>query len=97
MIALLKKIFGSGKNMQELIANGAQVIDVRTKSEYQGGHYKGSINIPLDTIEKKASTLKKDSTYVLCCRSGMRSGVATNKLKALGFTNVHNGGPWNSL
>jgi rhodanese-related sulfurtransferase len=97
MITLLKKIFGSGKNMQELIANGAHVIDVRTKSEFQSGHFKGAINIPLDTIEKKADTLKKENTYVLCCRSGMRSASATNKLKALGFTNVYNGGPWTSL
>jgi phage shock protein E len=97
MISLLKKLFGNGANIQELIAQGAQVIDVRSPGEYKAGHFKNSVNIPLEQIEKKATGLSKEKTYVMCCRSGMRSGVATSKLKALGFNSVYNGGPWNSL
>jgi len=50
MITFIKKILriGTRTNFSELIKNGAVIIDVRTKTEYQNGHIKGSINIPLD-------------------------------------------------
>ena len=49
MLGLIKKLFGGGQqvNLAELAQNGAQIIDVRTKGEFDGGHIKGSINIPL--------------------------------------------------
>ncbi len=98
MISFIKNLLGgSGANAKTLIAQGAKVIDVRSKAEFASGHFEGAVNIPLDQIDQKASTLKKEQAYILCCRSGMRSGLATSKLKALGFTNVHNGGSWTSL
>ncbi len=50
MMQFLKNIFGIGEkvNLAELIQNGAQIIDVRTKGEYQSGYINGSVNIPLD-------------------------------------------------
>jgi phage shock protein E len=41
--------------------------------------------------------LKKDEVIVTCCRSGSRSGMARRQLQAAGFTQVYNGGPWNSI
>jgi len=40
MINLIKKILGHGPqtDLKELINKGAQIIDVRTKEEYQNGH-----------------------------------------------------------
>lgn len=37
-------------NLDEIIANGAIILDVRTKEEYLRGHIKGSLNLPLDEI-----------------------------------------------
>ena len=99
MIQLLKNIFGIGPKVdfKELMKNGAQIIDVRTKAEYQQGHVKGSINIPLNNLSNHYSKLKKDKPIITCCASGMRSAQGKNILKSNGFTEVHNGGGWMSL
>ena len=99
MIQLLKNIFGIGSKVdfKELMQNGAQIIDVRTKAEYQQGHVKGSINIPLNNLSNHYSKLKKDKPIITCCASGMRSASAKSILKSNGFTEVHNGGGWMSL
>ncbi len=98
MFGFIKKLMGgSGVDVHALIANGAKIIDVRTPGEFSSGHVKGSVNIPLDQISSKLKTLKKDETYVLCCRSGMRSGNATRIMNAAGFTKAYNGGSWMNL
>lgn len=99
MIDFLKKLFGGGPsvNYRELVQNGAIIVDVRTKSEYDGGHIKGSLNIPLQVLESNIGKLKKDKTIITCCASGMRSASAKNLLLQKGFAEVHNGGGWSSL
>ena len=76
----------------ELIANGAVLIDVRTPQEYNSGHSRKSKNIPLNDIQKKAKSLKGKEVIVVCA-SGMRSGQAKSILSQEGIT-VHNGGSW---
>lgn len=89
---------GSKKEkIQEMLNNGAVVIDVRTRGEFQGGHVAGSTNIPLQEIENnvdKIIGMKKP--IVLCCASGMRSGQASNFLKSKGVE-CENGGGWASV
>jgi rhodanese-related sulfurtransferase len=99
MLNTLKQLFGFGPKVDFalLVKQGAVIIDVRTKSEYQGGHIKGSINISVDTLSNNLSKLKKDKPIITCCASGMRSASAKNILKSNGFTEVHNGGGWSSL
>jgi phage shock protein E len=100
MINLLKKLFGLGPkvNYNDLVKQGAIILDVRSKEEYAGGHIKGSVNIPVNALANNLSKLKdKNSPIITCCASGMRSGMATNLLKSNGFTQVYNGGGWSSL
>ena len=99
MIETLKQLLGFGPkvNYKELMDNGAIIVDVRTKGEYQGGHIKGSVNIPLQNLESNLSKIKKDKTVITCCASGVRSASAKSILKAKGFKEVHNGGGWMSL
>ena len=99
MIQLLKNLFGMGPKVdfKELMKNGAQIIDVRTKAEYQQGNVKGSINIPLNNLSNHYSKLKRDKPIITCCASGIRSAQGKNILKSNGFTEVHNGGGWMSL
>jgi len=99
MIQLFKKLFGSGPkvNYKELVATGATIVDVRTKGEYQSGHIKGSVNIPLDNLRNNLSKIKKDKPVITCCASGMRSASGKNILKSNGFNEVYNGGGWMSL
>jgi phage shock protein E len=99
MKQLLKKLFGSGSkvNYKELLAAGATIVDVRTKGEYQSGHIKGSVNIPLDNLRNNLSKIKKDKPVITCCASGMRSASGKSILKSSGFSEVYNGGGWMSL
>lgn len=48
MLNTLKNALGFGPKVdyKELVKNGAQIVDVRTHSEYASGHVKGSLNIP---------------------------------------------------
>lgn len=99
MIQWLKKIFGIAPkvNYKELIKNGAQIIDVRTPGEFQGGHIKGSLNIPLQGLQNNMAKIHKDKPVITCCQSGMRSASARGILKSNGYTEVYNGGGWMSL
>ena len=99
MIETIKRIFGIGPSVdyRELVKNGAQIIDVRTKEEYAGGHIRGSINIPLQSLNNQLTRIRKDRPVVTCCASGMRSASAKSILKSNGFSEVHNGGSWISL
>jgi phage shock protein E len=99
MIQFLKNLFGFGErvNLGELIANGATVVDVRTVGEYQSGHLKQSINVPLGSLPNALSKIDKSKPVITCCASGMRSASAKSILKANGFAEVHNGGSWTNL
>jgi phage shock protein E len=99
MIGWIKKIFSQGlkADFAELIADGAVILDVRTKGEYASGHVKNSMNIPLNELQGKLSKLKRDKAIITCCASGMRSASAKSILKSNGFSAVHNGGSWASL
>ena len=82
----------------ELVKKGAVILDVRSKSEYDGGNIKNSINIPVDQLQKNLSKLKdKNKPIITCCASGMRSASAKSILQNHGYKNVHNGGGWMSL
>lgn len=100
MFNKLKEILGFGPpvDFAGLMKLGAVIVDVRSKSEFAGGHVKGSINIPLDTLPHNLNKLKdKNKPVITCCASGMRSASAKGILKSSGYTEVHNGGGWMSL
>lgn len=84
-------------DLKNIIANGALIIDVRTKEEYKEGHIEGSLNIPVDEIGKAMDWLIKDIPVVLVCASGSRSAFVKTILQANGFKTVYNGGSWDCL
>lgn len=100
MLDKLKKLLGlePAPALNELIAKGAVILDVRTKGEYQSGNVKGSLNIPLDQLSSSMGKLKdKERAIITCCASGMRSGSAKSFLRSHGYKTVHNGGSWRNL
>ena len=99
MINTIKRILGIGPkaDFAELIKEGASIVDVRTKAEYQQGHIRGSVNIPLQNLQQNLSKLNKSKPVITCCASGMRSATAKSILKNNGFANVYNGGGWDRL
>ena len=85
------------QKVKEAIEEGAVIVDVRTPQEYNEGHISNSLNIPLNQIEARVSTLKKkEKTIILCCKSGGRAGRAKAILTKNGLKAV-NGGSWGGL
>ncbi len=82
------------KKIPQLLSNGAVIVDVRSKSEFSGGHNLASLNIPLGELDKACHILDKEKMILLCCASGARSAMAVGILKKHGFKNVMNAGPW---
>jgi glyoxylase-like metal-dependent hydrolase (beta-lactamase superfamily II) len=66
------------------------VLDVRKTSEFDNGHVKNAIHIPLCDLEKKLDKIDKSKTYIMHCAGGYRSMMAASILKARGYTNFVN-------
>ena len=66
------------------------ILDVRTPEEFADQHIPGAINIPNETIGTDAipELPDKDQLILVYCRSGNRSKQASEKLVALGYTNI---------
>ena len=66
------------------------ILDVRTAEEFADKHIPGAINIPNESIgeEEIAELPDKDQLIFVYCRSGNRSKQASEKLAALGYTNI---------
>jgi phage shock protein E len=99
MFKFLEKLLGfpDSDEIAKLIEDGAEIIDVRTPSEFKSGHMEGSINIPLDTIDRQIKKIRAaNSPIITCCRSGQRSGIAEKLLKNRGIE-AYNGGSWGNV
>ena len=66
------------------------ILDVRTPEEFSEKHIPGAINIANETIgsEEIPELADKDQLILVYCRSGNRSKQASEKLVALGYTNI---------
>ena len=78
---------------------GYVILDVRTAEEFQDKHIPGAINIPNESIgtAEIPELPEKDQLILVYCRSGNRSKQASEKLAALGYTNIVEFGGINSL
>lgn len=64
------------------------ILDVRTQEEYDSGHIKRAILIPIDELENRLDELSKNDELLVYCRTGRRSSNAMNNLQANGFTKI---------
>ena len=78
------------KDIETLSKNKEFLLDVREEYEYEAGHVKGAVNIPLREILSQKDSLPKDRDIYVYCRTAHRSADAVNFLKSLGFDKVHN-------
>ena len=72
--------------------NADLVIDVRTSDEWSTGHLENAMNIEWQDILNITNSVTKDEKIYLYCRSGNRSGRATQILIDAGYSNVTNAG-----
>ncbi|MGE7694848.1 rhodanese-like domain-containing protein [Lysinibacillus sp. NPDC094177] len=77
----------SVKEVQQALEQGQalHLIDVREVDEVEAGHIPGIIHIPLGLLEFRMHELNKNESYIMVCRSGGRSGSATQFLESQGF------------
>ncbi|PRX13129.1 phage shock protein E [Nonlabens ulvanivorans] len=92
-----KNMFGLFKSkkkeiIKKYLEEGAQLLDVRTASEFNSNHIKGSKNIPVQVIDQNMKSLDKEKPVIVYCAMGGRSNMAANKLKANGFKVINAGG-----
>ena len=71
--------------------NNAVILDVRSVQEYREGHLEGAIIIPeyeiRKNIEKKIEN--KMQLILIYCKSGLRSKIAYDEMKKLGYMNIY--------
>ena len=75
------------------------ILDVREKSEFDGGHIPGAVLLPVGAITEETAAAvipAKDSVVLVYCRSGNRSKTASQALAELGYTNVYEFGGINT-
>ena len=70
----------------------AVLLDVRTPEEHKNGYLEGAVLLPLAELESKITKKipAKNTPIYIYCRSGRRAGTAVEKLKAMGYTDLHN-------
>lgn len=77
----------TANEVHQLIDQGKKLnlIDVREVDEVQAGHIPDVMHIPLGLLEFRLHELNKNESYIMVCRSGARSGRATQLLEDNGF------------
>ena len=74
--------------------NKINILDVRSKSEFDNKHIEGAINFPLNSLQEMYKEIKYEDKLYVHCAGGYRSVIAISILKKLGFkamTNITEG------
>lgn len=90
----------TAKDLESLLAEGAIVIDVREKYEFENGHLQGAIHIGKGVLERDIEKYEFsiNSKLVLYCGGGFRSAIAVKSLKEMGYTDVYSlWGGWRGI
>ncbi|WP_315095583.1 rhodanese-like domain-containing protein [uncultured Cellulomonas sp.] len=80
----LRPTIGAARAL-ELVRDGAALLDVRERAEWNTGHAPQALHVPLGEIDKAPRRLTQDTPVVVMCASGMRSRSAAKHLRKLGF------------
>lgn len=81
---------GPQKAVMLINRQGAVVVDVREKKDFDTGHIVDSINIPLAKLKQRLSELRKhkEKPIVVVCKLGQHSGDAAKTLQESGYAEV---------
>ena len=80
----------SVQEAKEMLANGAEIVDVREPHEYAAGHVPGAPLIPVNTVYARRAELPKDKDVIFVCAVGQRSALASEMAAAAGLTRIFN-------
>ncbi len=74
----------------EMMKEGAAVIDVREPWEYEAGHIPGAALLPHKNVFARREELPKDKDLIFVCAVGQRSALAAEMAAATGLTRLFN-------
>lgn len=77
------------EHAEKKLTEGAQLLDVRTKEEWNEGHLKGATLVTVTEqgfLDKAKAALDPKKPVVVYCRSGKRSAMAASQLRTAGYT-----------
>ncbi|MEC0306912.1 CoA-disulfide reductase [Paenibacillus lautus] len=80
--------------IDDLVENGAALIDVREPKERDAGYIHGSINIPLNDLRSRLKELPENETLYVTCQVGLRGYLAARILAEHGFRVKNLDGGW---
>jgi rhodanese-related sulfurtransferase len=80
----------SVSELEQLIAAGSMVIDVREADEFVAGHVPTAISIPLSTVQNRIDEFRHEGTVYVICQSGGRSMRACQYLADFDIDNLVN-------
>ncbi len=75
---------------RNLVESNACIIDVREEGEFQAGHLKNAVNIPLSQLRRRMEEIPRDVPVYVHCRTGQRSYNAICCLQGHGYKNLWN-------
>ena len=78
----------SPKAFEQAVAKGEFILDVRPVTDYARGHFKGSVNIPIEDMEKDFTKIPKDVPIFVNCATGAKSQKTFDILGRKGYANV---------
>jgi rhodanese-related sulfurtransferase len=78
----------SREEAQKLVADGAQLVDVRAEHEWEMGRIEGASHLPLAELSERVGEIDKGRPVVFYCRGGNRSTMAAEALAAEGYEAV---------
>ena len=69
-----------------------EILDVRKQTEFDAGHVKGAVNVPLDTLSDvmTIANIDDEKNLYIHCAGGYRSVIAASLLKRQGYHNLRN-------
>ncbi len=76
--------------IRKIVENGGFIIDVREPHEWELGHIKNAVNIPMSMFRQRLNEIPKDRPVYVHCRSAQRSYNVARALGQLGYDNIYN-------
>lgn len=76
--------------IRKIVENGGFIIDVREPHEWELGHIKNAVNIPMSMFRQRLDEIPTDRPVYVHCRSAQRSYNVARALGQLGFDNIYN-------
>jgi glyoxylase-like metal-dependent hydrolase (beta-lactamase superfamily II)/rhodanese-related sulfurtransferase len=77
-----------GEQLGSANSDSPVVLDVRARSEWEGGHIEGSINIPLNRLAERLDEVPRERAVVVHCQTDNRASTAESLLELDGFSNI---------